>query len=429
MKSLPRNLLLVVTTLVVTLTALFLWRQDPLLAERRALYGDLAQWLRDNALPGETVAVQQAGLAEYLAGHPTAPLPEDADAPALVAALDRERPDYCIAVNSLAWQTVRAQPWFQERYRPVYQVANPYDAATPLTVFRYTPSPFDAGEAVSTTVAFVSAAGERLELAGYRLDSRRIAPGEPLHLTLHWRAPAAIHEPLTLILRLVDAADERVWWQAENRAPAGLATDLWNAGMQVDDRYLVTPPADLPPGEYVLDVAAHRPNGQSLAISDGEAARFILARVSRPPAVSTVPPTPDHPLHAAFGDEIELLGYDVAARVAPDRTLRVALYWRALQPVPVNYKVFVHLLGSDGQLRAQDDSLPVGWTYPTTRWQPGEFIRDEHLLALGPDTPRGDYRLFVGLYDAETGERPPVCDEAGNEVADRRVFLQVIEVR
>ena len=417
------------TFALLGLAALVLWQGNTLPVERRALYSDLAQWLRDNTLPTETVAAQQVSLVKRLTERPTTPLPDDADASALVAALDQARPDYCIAMNSLAWQTVRAQPWFQERYQPVYQIASPYDAATPLTVFRYTPSPFDAGEVVSTTAAFISATGERLELAGYRLESRRITPGEPLHLTLYWRAMTAVDQPWWLVVRLVDPVSGRVWIRAENAIPGGLATDLWNAGAQFDDRYALTPPADLPPGDYALQLAWVLPNGSTPTTEGASDGRVTLAQVSHPPDVSATPLTPDHLLNATFGDAIELLGYDVAERVAPGQTLRVAIYWRALQPVPVNYKVFVHLLGADEQLLTQDDSLPVGWTYLTTQWQPGETIRDEHLLTISPAAPRGDYWLFMGLYDAATGERPPVRDAAGNEIADRRVFLQVIEVR
>ncbi len=179
------------------------------------------------------------------------------------------------------------------------------------------------------------------------------------------------------------------------------------------------------------------PNGRPLEARAGDetkvttGTRFTLTRVYRPPSVSAVPLTPDHSFSATFGseNEIELLGYDVAARAAPGDRLRVALYWRTLQPALPGYKIFVHLLDDGGQLLAQSDGVPVGWTYPTTSWQPGETIRDEHLLEIPPTTPRGDYRLIVGLYDAATGERPIVRDAGGNEITDRRVTLRQVEVR
>jgi hypothetical protein len=119
----------------------------------------------------------------------------------------------------------------------------------------------------------------------------------------------------------------------------------------------------------------------------------------------------------------------VIERVAPGGELRVALYWRALRPIPLDYKVFVHLLAPGDSLIAQDDSEPVAWSYPTTDWQPGETIRDEHVLIIDPSVPRGDYLLFAGLYDPATGDRPPVRDAAGNALAERRVPLQQVQVR
>jgi len=361
------------------------------------------------------------------------PLPAYADTATLLAALDQARPDYCIALDSLAWQGVRRQPWFQERYREVHALANPYDATAPLTVFRYTPSPFDAGETLSTTLTFTANAGERVQLTGYRLDSPRLTPGEPSHLTLYWRAVTTVSQPWRLVVRLVDPASGRIWARAENGAPGGLATDLWNVGVQLDDRYALTPPADLPPGDYALQLTWVLPNGSTPAAEGASDGRVTLTQMSRPPDVSATLLTPDHPLDATFddaaiGDAIELLGYDAPWRVSPSQTLRVAVYWRARQPISVSYKVFVHLLSGDQPL-AQDDGIPVGWTYPTLQWQPGETIRDEHLLTIPASAARGDYALFVGLYNPANGDRPPVRDAAGNDVADRRILLQTIRVR
>ncbi len=410
-------------------------------ADRQLSYKMIAQWLDTHALPTETVAAQQPGLLGYLSRHAAIPLPQaDQDAPTLLHALERERPDYCVALNSLSWRGARAQPWFQEHYEEMYQIASPYDSATPLTLFRYAPTPFDAGEPISTTATFIvdESTGEQFQLASYRLDSPRITPGEALHLTLRWHATTRIRQPLALTARLFDPATGETWAQVENPAPGELSTDLWDAGAQYDDRYTLLLPASIPPGEYVLDIAGHLPNGRSVTVRANDdttkaiETRLIIARVHRPPSVSTVSLTPDHPFNATFGsaNEIELLGYDAKTRIAPGDTLRVALYWYARQPVPLNYKVFVHLLALDESTAlAQEDGLPVGWTYPTVQWQPGETIRDEHLLTIPPSAPRGDYWLVVGLYDSDTGERPVVRDADGIEIADRRVMLRQIQVR
>ena len=86
-------------------------------------------------------------------------------------------------------------------------------------------------------------------------------------------------------------------------------------------------------------------------------------------------------------------------------------------------------MDADGNLVAQDDAVPVNWTYPTTQWQAGEYIRDEHVLVLDEAVPRGDYTISVGMYDAETGVRLDVADAQGQDLPDDRVELRVVKVR
>ena len=409
------------------------WRLRP--ADRLVSYRTMAEWLRDQTLPTETVGAAQAELLGYLSDRRVLELPDSIQTAALLAAIDALRPDYCVAQDSLVWHGVQSQPWFQQRYQPAFQLVNPYDSATPLTVFRYTPSPFDSGETVTTTARFTPDTEEWIELTGYRLDSQRLQPEEPLHLTLYWRAVTSVHQPLYLVVRLINAATGKVWAQMENLAPGGLATRFWNADVELADNYTLVPRADLPPGDYVWDVAFYRRDDDALPIlagAPGDVLRrepFLMTQISHPANISASPLTPDHSVEFTLGNEIELLGYDAPRRLSPGDTLRVALYWRALRSVPVDYKVFIHLLTPDDQLLAQDDAAPVNWSYPTTQWQVGEYIRDEHFLTIDPSALRGDYVLSIGLYDPATGERAIVRDATGTEITEGRIVLQQIQVR
>ena len=62
--------------------------------------------------------------------------------------------------------------------------------------------------------------------------------------------------------------------------------------------------------------------------------------------------------------------------------LDVRLVWQCVAALPQHYRVFVHLLNAQGQLVAQSDAEPAGWTRPTTGWLPGEFVVDAHQLQL-----------------------------------------------
>jgi hypothetical protein len=78
----------------------------------------------------------------------------------------------------------------------------------------------------------------------------------------------------------------------------------------------------------------------------------------------------------------------------------------------------VQLLDEANQVYAQHDGQPGDALLITTTWAPGEYVRDEHRIVLPRDLPAGDYRLIVGMYLPESGERLPVYDEAGGLEGD-----------
>jgi hypothetical protein len=118
-------------------------------------------------------------------------------------------------------------------------------------------------------------------------------------------------------------------------------------------------------------------------------------------------PAPQYSVVADFAGQIRLLGYDLT-RVT-DHKSRLTLYWQAEQRMDTSYTVFAQLIGPAGVVRAQVDRLPREGGYPTVWWVPGEVVADELSLELPADAPlEVPYRLVVGLYDAETGQRLPV---------------------
>jgi hypothetical protein len=116
--------------------------------------------------------------------------------------------------------------------------------------------------------------------------------------------------------------------------------------------------------------------------------------------VETAVPDIAFPSDAAFGPDIHLAGYDFA--VADQ--LELTLFWRADRRPDSPHTVFIHLLDEGGQIATQRDVMPVDGRLPTTCWQPGEFIRDHHMLDLTA-LPPGEYTVQVGLYDQATGLR------------------------
>jgi len=139
-------------------------------------------------------------------------------------------------------------------------------------------------------------------------------------------------------------------------------------------------------------------------------------------------PSVVHRLEAGLGGLVRLRGFDLSpeGEIAPGGEVRLTLYWESLAAMETDYKAFVHLVDKAEHIRGQHDGHPVGALAPTSFWQPGDVVRDEHILAVAPDAPPGEYRLLVGLYDEATTTRLPV--ESGPEAGGDRVLLTHVKV-
>jgi hypothetical protein len=133
---------------------------------------------------------------------------------------------------------------------------------------------------------------------------------------------------------------------------------------------------------------------------------------------------------ANFQDEIRLLGYQLPEKVwRPGDDLALSLYWLAQRTPAEDYKVFIHLIKPDDSARvAQSDSFPILGYSPTTRWEPGEIIVDEHQVNLDENVAPGKYLLLTGIYHPETVQNLPVSGAAKVLPGDR-VVLTEIEVQ
>lgn len=114
---------------------------------------------------------------------------------------------------------------------------------------------------------------------------------------------------------------------------------------------------------------------------------------------------------------IRLLGYRVdTSEARPGGSISLVLYWSALTPLERNYQVFTHLY--DGELWGQHDGAPGCAMEPTTLWEPGRVVRDEHVIPVAPSTPPSDVPLLVGMYSLDTRQRLPVEGPGGEPLGD-----------
>jgi hypothetical protein len=245
-----------------------------------------------------------------------------------------------------------------------------------------------------------------------------LAPGQTITVTLLWQARQPVRDDYTVFVHLLDRSGKR--WAQHDAQPLGnlYPTSRWAEGEMVRDSHPLSLPTDLPPGRYFLRIGMYLPtSGERLPVSTGGDSLLLATLLV---GQAEVQPEDIHqPVHASLGAQAELVGYvQSPAAVRPGETLRLTLFWQARQWIAQDYTVFVHLLDSQGKIWGQHDGLPQDGALPTSVWNPGELLRDEHLLTVDAQAPAGDYRLAVGLYDPATLQRLPVFDAQGQPVGD-----------
>ncbi len=132
---------------------------------------------------------------------------------------------------------------------------------------------------------------------------------------------------------------------------------------------------------------------------------------------------PAQPVNAHFGQTIDFSGFTLSdTSLTPNQTLNIELYWQARQNITANYRAFLHL--EQGRIWGQHDDDPA-CRLPTSVWRAGQTLQGQFRITVAPETPPGAYRLLLGLYDQESGERLPVtyANEAGS--ADSIVLTEI----
>ncbi len=156
----------------------------------------------------------------------------------------------------------------------------------------------------------------------------------------------------------------------------------------------------------------------------GLAAFALLAGISewaglfQPRSTGVIAEPAPNQIRAFVQGGIDLIGYDIPdPDVAPGEELAIDLYWKAREPVPANYQVFVHLTSIPEHTWGQSDKLNPG-DYPTTRWPMDRYVLDPHTLTIPLGTPPGQYTLRVGLWNHLTGVRQLILTEDGSILGD-----------
>lgn len=290
-----------------------------------------------------------------------------------------------------------------------------------VTEWRYPPkTPDDATQHEGGQAN--SASESLIRLVSYQLPSSVIQPGELLSTTLYFVGLGTMEENLNVVVRLVGADGSEV--VRSEGWPWGSPTSTWPLNETWPDGHQLLMPPVTSPGIYRLDVAFYSPaissNLATVQTSTGAQLGNWLTldyvTIGSYGAQQIDPLEPPIELEA----QIQLTGFSLRNQSDEGRVglnsggplsveagdkIGVALSWQALGPIAIDYTVFVHLVGPDGQLLTQHDQPPLAGFLPTTRWRQDQPVVDRVTLQIPETASPGDYRVFVGMYQLETGER------------------------
>lgn len=160
--------------------------------------------------------------------------------------------------------------------------------------------------------------------------------------------------------------------------------------------------------------------------------REVPARLAH--YVTDVPPEPAHRLDYLFDGKIRLFGYrlDPEGPVQPGQSVKLTLYWQAMERIEPGFLLFTHLGDARGQrypsgnfdnvgpLRESSDG---GQALPPGDWVRGKVYVDEQPLVI-PKEATGEVQISTGIWRGEV--RKPITTGAGD--AESRALVARLKV-
>jgi 4-amino-4-deoxy-L-arabinose transferase-like glycosyltransferase len=262
---------------------------------------------------------------------------------------------------------------------------------------------------------------DKARLLGFHVSPQDIDPADKVEVTLYWQALARTEKNLVVFVHILSDAGTMI---AQRDTYPGLGrypTTVWDPGVVFADTYRVhVPEFAYAPDKGTIQVGLYYPEGPRLRTDDGRDA-VRLARISIRPRPGDIP----NPVHVNFDDKLALVGYALDQRAArPGDTVRLTLYWRALNPMTLNYRLFVHVMGKENQIWANSDSPLTDRAVCTNRWEPGILVQEVRELTIGEGTPPGFYDIELGLRASGHG-RLEILAEDGRHIGNQLTLTTI----
>jgi len=281
-----------------------------------------------------------------------------------------------------------------------------------LPAYRTLPSPDDVQVLHSYTFDGVA------EITGATPAVLYAKPGDTVHFTVVWQALKETDQEYTAYLHNLEVPSIR---RDSYPGTGTLRSSDWDTGQEWAERYVIAIPDETEPQRvtsFIAGLSRVEDGSVVSAIAGGEevvpfVGQLVIQSESRPTNSTYI-----------FADKI---GLEEPLIRLDGNQVNVCLAWEAIQPMDVDYKLFIHLLPPDQEeVLAQYDASTGNGQYPTWAWAAGERIEECVSLEI-PSSFFGEARLAFGLYDLRDAVRLSVTDREGNGFVENRVLVAIPE--
>ena len=256
---------------------------------------------------------------------------------------------------------------------------------------------------ISGTIQRTNRPEEVISLVGFELSTKTARTGDHIPITLYWRANQAPRLDMTYRFIALGPGGDTTFLPAELLSPK-FPTSQWRPGdvWRIPVEFLI--PANMEGADYRWNLQV-----DGLTISE-----LAPIHVESPAHVFVSPETvlPITKQSATFPGLADLQGYAISGTAKAGSAVDISLVWLANEETAVSYKVFVHLLDSNGNVLAADDRVPADWSRPTTSWVKMEYVIDKHTINIPPNSQPGSYTIETGFYEAMSGSRLALLDNS-----------------
>ena len=269
----------------------------------------------------------------------------------------------------------------------------------------------------------------KMKLLGYRLSTQTIKATEHLPLELYWQALKPMQTNYSIFIHLYGRERQTIG-NLDTYPGLGLLPTTTLAPHDIfADTYFITvhtyaektAPSRLKIGVGLYNY--HEAGLPRLQVTDedGHALNDTIITEIKLVAWNNTTQTPQHPLAIQFGDNISLIGFDSTCTQL-STPCSIIFYWQPSAAPTADYHVFIQLWHDKTQIHGFDGPV-VNGDYPTSLWQAGEIIIDEHQIIMPDNLLDEDYQWQIGLYRLDTGERLYAAHEEGGMLPNFAVTL------